>query len=135
MLFGFDDSIYYLETQEKVIAMKHFFFEYYRGLFLYLDARRERLSEMDDQVKLGIIPLDSIETVYRNHFQEETNKFVMNNLEVHSCFFHRLRKKRCQRKNTAQDFQILAKIGKGGYGDVSILLAFRKKSKVVKKFV
>jgi len=83
-------------TEQKVIATKHFFNEYYSNLFHYMEQRAERLSEMRSQSRQG-----AKKQLEKAHFQEETN---------------RLRKRRCRVR--AYHFQIVTKIGKGGFGDV-----------------
>eukprot|EP01117_Protostelium_nocturnum_P012015 TRINITY_DN439_c0_g1_i1.p1 TRINITY_DN439_c0_g1~~TRINITY_DN439_c0_g1_i1.p1 ORF type:complete len:929 (+),score=352.61 TRINITY_DN439_c0_g1_i1:204-2990(+) len=91
-----DDSEVSAATQAKVLATKHFFFEYYWNLFFYLDQRKGRYQTLQRQ--MGPHQLAEKRDLF---FQEESS---------------RLRKRRS--RMIANDFQILARIGRGGFGDV-----------------
>eukprot|EP01119_Soliformovum_irregulare_P020195 TRINITY_DN6505_c0_g2_i7.p1 TRINITY_DN6505_c0_g2~~TRINITY_DN6505_c0_g2_i7.p1 ORF type:complete len:723 (+),score=204.93 TRINITY_DN6505_c0_g2_i7:82-2250(+) len=90
-----------VSTQSKVIATKHFFAEYYWSNVYYLEQREQRLNELKDVLRTSNFTEEYRRELLQNHFQEETD---------------RLRKRRTQSR--VHDFQILTRIGRGGYGDV-----------------
>ncbi|PRP75540.1 hypothetical protein PROFUN_09026 [Planoprotostelium fungivorum] len=97
-----DDHLASTETEAKVLATRHFFWEYYWNLFLYLESREERHTRVKKSN-------DRDKTKETQFLREESD---------------RLRKRRS--RMSSMNFQILARIGRGGFGDV--FLAQHKKN-------
>jgi len=90
------------ETLVKVNNAKNFFEEYYANLYYYLNQRRQRLQMLELKLgELGYKDEEEKKRLLEKHFQKETQL---------------LRRKR--KKLKLEDFEILERIGKGGFGKV-----------------
>eukprot|EP01114_Cavostelium_apophysatum_P001792 TRINITY_DN11564_c0_g1_i1.p1 TRINITY_DN11564_c0_g1~~TRINITY_DN11564_c0_g1_i1.p1 ORF type:complete len:731 (+),score=239.96 TRINITY_DN11564_c0_g1_i1:286-2478(+) len=99
-------------TRAKSNTMKHFMFQYYWGLYEYIRQREERLQEMEDRIINGKMTFMESLAEKNAFYKKETNDL------------------RSRRNRVAMsDFQTLARIGKGGFGNV-FLVRYKKSGQV-----
>lgn len=89
-------------TQARVIVTKHFLAEYWYGLFDYLEQRQKRLEELNQSLETGNRSFMEKAKAQINFFTKESEQ---------------LRWRRT--KPSFTHFMTLARIGRGGYGNVN----------------